>query len=114
MEPDPADNSPGAMLAHLWHTRRTLETILYDLLPARGESLERLESIASSHSGVESAYAIQAGREIRVIVNAEKVNDKTASKICRDIANEIQEELNYPGEVRVTVIRETRCVEYAR
>jgi len=76
--------------------------------------LERLESIAGSYSGVESAYAIQAGREIRVIVNAEKVNDKTASKVCRDIANEIQEELNYPGEVRVTVIRETRCVEYAR
>jgi len=76
--------------------------------------LERLESIANSHSGVESAYAIQAGREIRVIVNAEKVNDKAASKVCRDIANEIQEELNYPGEVRVTLIRETRCVEYAR
>ncbi|MEW6359502.1 MAG: ribonuclease Y [Planctomycetota bacterium] len=76
--------------------------------------LERLEGIATSHSGVDSAYAIQAGREIRVIVNAEKVNDKAAAKMCRDIANEIQEELNYPGEVRVTLIRETRCVEYAR
>jgi len=76
--------------------------------------LERLESIASSYSGVESAYAIQAGREIRVIVDAQKVDDKGAAKLCRDIANEIQTELNYPGEVRVTVIRETRCIEYAR
>ena len=76
--------------------------------------LERLESIATSFGGVEGAYAIQAGREVRVIVNSEKVNDKSAAKVARDIANEIEAELNYPGEVVVTVIRETRVVEKAK
>ncbi|MBM4048190.1 MAG: HDIG domain-containing protein, partial [Planctomycetes bacterium] len=76
--------------------------------------LERLEAIATSFSGVDSAYAIQAGREVRVIVNAEKVNDKLAQKLARDIAKEIEQELNYPGEITVTVIRETRAVDYAR
>ena len=63
---------------------------------------------------MESSFAIQAGREIRVIVNPEKVNDKGAQQMARDIANQIQAELNYPGEVKVTVVRETRVVEYAR
>jgi len=76
--------------------------------------LERLEEIANSYVGVGSAYAIQAGREVRVIVNSEKVSDKQAAKIARDMAKEIEQELNYPGEVTVTVIRETRSVEYAR
>lgn len=76
--------------------------------------LERLEAIATSYPGVDSAFAIQAGREIRVIVNPEKVTDKGALQIARDIANQIQAELNYPGEVKVTVVRETRVVEYAR
>ena len=76
--------------------------------------LERLEGIATSFGGVESAYAIQAGREVRVIVNSEKISDKGAAKVARDIANEIEAELNYPGEVVVTVIRETRVVEKAR
>ena len=76
--------------------------------------LERLEAIATAFGGVESAYAIQAGREVRVIVNSEKINDKSAAKVARDIANEIEAELNYPGEVVVTVIRETRVVEKAR
>ncbi|RME05145.1 MAG: ribonuclease Y [Planctomycetota bacterium] len=88
---------------------------------ARGESLERyikrlekLESIATSIPGVRQAYAIQAGREIRVIVNSEKINDKHAAKICRDIAKTIEQELTYPGEVKVTVVREVRVTEYAR
>jgi len=70
--------------------------------------LERLESLARAHEGVERAYAIQAGREIRVLVDSEKVNDKTAAKLSRDVAREIERELQYPGEVNVTVIRETR------
>ncbi|HHT9126816.1 MAG TPA: ribonuclease Y [Candidatus Brocadiia bacterium] len=76
--------------------------------------LERLESIATSFSGVRSAYAIQAGREVRVIVDPEKINDKLAAKISYDIAREIEEELEYPGEVTVTVIREVRSVDTAK
>ncbi|HHT9129619.1 MAG TPA: ribonuclease Y [Candidatus Brocadiaceae bacterium] len=76
--------------------------------------LERLESIATSFSGVESAYAIQAGREIRIMVCPDKVVDKAAAKMCYDIAREIEGQLEYPGEVVVTVIRETRFVEHAK
>ncbi|MBI2557271.1 MAG: HDIG domain-containing protein, partial [Planctomycetes bacterium] len=76
--------------------------------------LERLESIATSFSGVESAYAIQAGREVRVMVCPDKVNDKIAAKMCYDIAREVESQLEYPGEVVVTVIRETRFVEHAK
>jgi ribonuclease Y len=76
--------------------------------------LERLEEVAHSFEGVDTAYAIQAGREIRVIVNSEKVDDRTSAKLARDIAKQIEQELTYPGEIRVTVIRETRAVEYAR
>jgi ribonuclease Y len=76
--------------------------------------LERLEGIASGFKGVSKAYAIQAGREVRVIVDANSVNDRDAAKTCHDIAQEIERELSYPGEVKVTLIRETRVVEYAR
>ncbi|MBM4053564.1 MAG: ribonuclease Y [Planctomycetes bacterium] len=76
--------------------------------------LEKLEGIAASFSGVESAYAIQAGREIRIMVCPDKVNDKAAAKMCYDIASEIENQLEYPGEVVVTVIRETRFVERAK
>ncbi|HUW58737.1 MAG TPA: ribonuclease Y [Planctomycetota bacterium] len=75
--------------------------------------LERLEGIAQSFPGVDKAYAIQAGREVRVIVNSDKINDKDSAKICRDIAKEIETELTYPGEVKVTLIRETRFTEVA-
>ncbi|NJN14761.1 MAG: ribonuclease Y [Planctomycetes bacterium] len=78
------------------------------------ERLQRLEDVASAFPGVEQAFAIQAGREVRVIVNNAKVSDKMAMKIARDIALEIERELTYPGEVRVTLVRETRVVEYAR
>lgn len=76
--------------------------------------LEQLEEIANSFKGVESAYAIQAGREIRVIVNANEVDDGAAMKIARDIANKIQAEMTYPGEILVTLLREVRCIEYAK
>ena len=76
--------------------------------------LEKLEDIASSFRGVENAYAIQAGREIRVIVNADKVPDEAAVKVARDIANKIENEMTYPGEIQVTLLREVRCIEYAK
>ena len=63
---------------------------------------------------MEHAYAIQAGREVRVIADAGKTSDADAIKVCRDIARAIEEQLNYPGEIKVTVVRETRAVEYAR
>jgi ribonuclease Y len=76
--------------------------------------LEKLEDIASGFKGVENAYAIQAGREIRVIVNAEKVDDEAAMKVARDIAKKVEDEMTYPGEIQVTLLREVRCIEYAR
>jgi len=76
--------------------------------------LEQLEEIANTFKGVESAYAIQAGREIRVIVNAAEVTDDAATRIARDIANEIETEMTYPGEIQVTLLREVRCIEYAK
>ncbi len=76
--------------------------------------LEKLESVAMSCSGVGSAFAIQAGREVRVIVHPDKVSDKLASKICYDIAKNVEDELEYPGEVTVTVIREKRVVQKAK
>lgn len=76
--------------------------------------LEKLEEIARSFEGVEGCYAIQAGREVRVIVNAEKVSDEAAMKTARDIAKKIEEEMTYPGEIKVTLLREVRCIEYAR
>ncbi|MBN1509296.1 MAG: ribonuclease Y [Sedimentisphaerales bacterium] len=76
--------------------------------------LEKLEEIATSFKGVESAYAIQAGREIRVIVNANEVDDEAAMKVARDIALKVEQEMTYPGEIQVTLLREVRCVEYAK
>ncbi len=76
--------------------------------------LEKLEEIANSFPGVENTYAIQAGREIRVIVNASKVGDDAAMKMARDIATKIENEMAYPGEIQVTLLREVRCVEYAK
>jgi ribonuclease Y len=76
--------------------------------------LSELESIADSFSGVEKSYAIQAGREVRVFVTPTQIDDLAAKKVARDIANKIQQELKYPGDIKVTVIRETRSIEYAR
>lgn len=76
--------------------------------------LEELEAVASGFPGVEHAYAIQAGREVRVIANAAQTSDSDAIKVCHDIAKAIEEQLHYPGEIKVTVVRETRAVEFAR
>ncbi len=86
--------------------RETLETYV--------KRLENLERIAESKKGVEKSYAIQAGREIRVMVKPEEVDDDLAVLLCREIAKEIEQELDYPGQIRVTVIRESRAVEYAK
>ncbi|MDD5433563.1 MAG: ribonuclease Y [Candidatus Pacebacteria bacterium] len=76
--------------------------------------LKELEDLALAFPGVFEAYAIQAGREIRLFVKPEEVGDLEAYKIARDVASKIQDDLNYPGEIKVTVIRETRVIEYAR
>jgi ribonuclease Y len=76
--------------------------------------LEELEALACGFPGVEHAYAIQAGREVRVIANASQTSDSDAVRVCREIANAIEQQLNYPGEIKVTVVRETRAVEFAR
>jgi ribonuclease Y len=76
--------------------------------------LEDLERVANSFSGVEKSYAIQAGREVRIIVQNEEVSDEEAVMLSQDIARKIEKELNYPGQIKVTVIRETRAVEYAK
>jgi ribonucrease Y len=76
--------------------------------------LEELERIASSFTGVEKSYAIQAGREIRIVVSSEKMNDDAIFSLSKDIAKKVETELSYPGQIKVVVIRETRAVEYAR
>ncbi|MCE5255329.1 MAG: ribonuclease Y [Spirochaetaceae bacterium] len=76
--------------------------------------LENLETIAESFSGVDKAYAIQAGRELRILVNYENVSDDQAKELCKSIAKKIESDLRYPGRIKVTIIRETRIIEYAR
>ena len=78
------------------------------------QRLEELEAVATSFEGVEKGYAIQAGREVRVFVQPEQIDDYAATKLARNIADKIEQELKYPGEIKVNVIRETRVVEYAR
>jgi ribonuclease Y len=86
--------------------RETLESYI--------KRLQKLEEIASSFDGVDKSYAIQAGREVRIMVKPDKVNDATAVQLSRDIVKRIEAELEYPGQIKVTVIRETRAVEYAK
>jgi ribonuclease Y len=73
-----------------------------------------LEQIATEKEGVEKVFAMQAGREIRVMVKPEQVDDIQAQVIARDIAKQVEEELTYPGQIRVTVVRESRATEFAR
>jgi ribonuclease Y len=88
---------------------------------ARGESLDNyvkrlddLQQIALAFPGVERCYAIQAGREIRILVRPEEMDDLASSRLARDVVKKIEEQLQYPGQIKVTVIRETRAVDYAR
>jgi ribonuclease Y len=85
-----------------------------ELLETYVKRLEKLEGIAHSFEGVSKAFALQAGREIRIIVESQKVSDDRAALVAKDIAQKIKEELDYPGQIKVTVIREMRAVEYAR
>jgi len=78
------------------------------------QRLEKLEAIATSYPGVRKTYAVQAGREVRVIVDTTQVDDAGAQLLARDISKRIETELRYPGQIRVVVLRETRCVEFAR
>ncbi|MGO4887707.1 ribonuclease Y [Anaerobacillus sp. MEB173] len=86
--------------------RETLETYI--------RRLEKLEEISESFDGVEKTYAIQAGREVRIMVKPDMVDDASSYRLARDITKRIEEELDYPGHIKVTVIRETRAVEYAK
>ncbi len=85
-----------------------------EMLQSYVKRLEDLENIATSFPGVEKSYAIQAGRELRIIADSNKVKDSEATLLSQDIAKSIEEQLTYPGQIRVTVIRETRAVEYAK
>jgi ribonuclease Y len=86
--------------------RETLETYI--------KRLDKLESIANLIKGVEKSYAIQAGREIRVIVHPEKITDAEAINMSREIKKKIEDGMEYPGQIKITVIRETRAIEYAK
>jgi ribonuclease Y len=76
--------------------------------------LEELENVASSYDGVSKAYAIQAGRELRVLIDCDRVDEDETYMLCRDIAQSVEEKLTYPGQIKVTCIREKRSVEYAK
>jgi len=99
----------------------TADAISGSRLGARRESLEQylkrieeLENVANSFSGVEKAFAIQAGREVRILVKPEQIDDLGAMRLAREIVEKIEDTLQYPGQIKVTVMRETRAVDYAK
>ena len=85
-----------------------------EMLQSYVKRLEDLEKIALSFNGVSKSYAVQAGREIRIMVEGKVIDDDHAFILCKDIAKKIEKELTYPGQIKVTLIRETRAVEYAK
>ena len=85
-----------------------------EVVEAYIQRLNKLEEMAMSYPGVVKTYAIQAGRELRVIVGADKVSDQDADRIAYDLSKQIQTEMTYPGQIKITVIRETRAVSYAK
>ncbi len=85
-----------------------------ETLSAYLKRLASLEEIANSFKGVESSYAIQAGREMRIVVNPETISDDEAIIMARDMAKKIEDTMQYPGQIKVTILRETRATEYAR
>jgi ribonuclease Y len=85
-----------------------------EMLESYIKRLQDLEAIAASFDGVAGAFAIQAGREVRIMLEAEKTNDERAAWISREVARKIEQDMTYPGQIKVTVIRETRAVEYAK
>ena len=86
--------------------RETLETYI--------KRLETLERIADSFEGVDKSFAIQAGREVRIIVKPEKISDDQMTIMARDVAKKVEEEMEYPGQIKVNLVRETRVVEFAK
>ena len=85
-----------------------------DTLEHYVKRLEQLEKVANSFPGIEKCFAVQAGREVRIMVKPENVDDVAAANLARDIVKKVEETLVYPGQIKITVIRETRSVEYAR
>ena len=112
------DEKPNSVLAILVQAADALSGARpgarREMMETYVKRLEDLERIATSFNGVQSSFAIQAGREIRVMVSSEQVSDETAVVMARDIAKKIEAEMTYPGQIKVNVIRETRAVEYAR
>ncbi len=112
------DDEPPTILANIIQAADALSGARpgarREMLETYVKRLEDLEKIASSFSGISKSYAIQAGRELRIMVEADKVSDEEAVVLAREIAKKIETELSYPGQIKVVVIRETRAVEYAK
>ena len=112
------DIAPDTILAILTQAADTLSGARpgarREMLESYIKRLEDLEKIAMSFTGVSKSFAIQAGREIRIMVEGEKISDDQSFLLCKDIAKKIEKELTYPGQIKVTVIRETRAVDYAK
>jgi len=112
------DVPPASVLAALVQAADTLSGARpgarREILETYVKRLEELEKVAKSFTGISKSYAIQAGRELRIIVESETISDAEAILLSRDIAKKIEESMSYPGQIKVTVIRETRAVEYAK
>lgn len=110
----PFENNLGLIVAAADALSASRPGARKDTLENYLKRLEDLEKVANSFDGVDKSYAVQAGREVRIFVNPEKIDDLEALKLAKNIALKIEEELNYPGEIKVNVLRETRAVEFAR